>query len=523
MSLNLKCPRCGAPMRKATAWNGSLSEFWYECTRAPQCNTYFNSCKPLPHQFSVLRDNHKFILNAGGYGSAKTYATRQMIYKQLFLSPGGIVLVGANVSSQYEQTIKKELEADIPKAFVRSYSTQKQYMELVNGCRIIYRPLDDVDKLRSMNLSAFFIIEGSEVQQDAFTQLKSRLRNMAAANFAGYDSEGVPQYEHFRGKGLVETNPDSGWVREEMLDKASTITQHGTSNCNYQPDEKSADPAISAHISSSDSNPFLPENYIRDLISNKPGWWVERYIYGSFEFANGLCCPKYKDNIVPTFTVPDEWVRLVGHDPGLVDASAFVNLAVDDKKGIVYVYRDLQYHDMGVDELHERWMKEIAFDIGATQWYTQPVMDGKMHGRRMFTDKQTLDQMWAQYGVYFQPGHIPVLDRLWRLNTYLEAGRLKIMDSCENLLREFKEYKWAPQKLGVSSREKPVDRNNHSIDALQFALMCLPEKPSDLTLGAYTGFGTRVGVQKPKQAELWMFSDDDRDDEYGANNFMMEV
>ena len=496
-------------MRKAEAWNGSASEFWYVCEKAPQCNTYFNSCKPMEHQAAVLADGHKFKLNAGGYGSAKTYATRQFVYKQLFLNPGGIVLVGANVSSQYEQTIKKELEADIPKAFVRSYSSQKQYMELQNGCRLIYRPLDDVDKLRSMNLSAFVIIEGSEVSPDAFIQLKSRLRNMSAANFAGYDNTGVPQYKQFRGQGLVETNPDSGWVRSEMLEKSSDIYHHGTSNSHYTPGPD-ADPAISTHISSTDANPYLPDNYIRDLTAGKPGWWVDRYIYGSFEFANGLCCPKYKDNIVKTFTPPKSWVKLISMDPGLVDPTAIVNAAIDDTLGIVYIYRDHQYQDMGVAELHERWIKEVVYDMDMSELYTQPIMDGKMHGRRMFTDKQTLDQMWAQHGVYFQPGHIPIEDRLWRMNTYFEQGKVKIMDCCENLLREFKEYKWQPMKLGGPSKEKPVDRNNHSIDALSWILMKLPENPKDLTLGAWTSFGRDLSaLPKKSVATCWQLADDD--------------
>ena len=489
-------------MQKAIAFNEAESEFWYVCSRAPRCNTYYNSCQPLPHQQAVQRDDHTFILNAGGYGSAKTYTTRQLIYKQLFLHPGGQVLVGANVMSQYQQTIQKELEADIPKAFVRRSSTQKQFMELYNGCRLIYRPLDDADKLRSMNLSAFFIIEGSEVNPDAFTQLKSRLRNMAAFHNG-----------KFSGKGVVETNPDAGWVRTDLLDRADVITQHGTASTNYKAGSD-PDPSISVHISSSDSNPFLPPDYIKNLCHGKPNWWIERYIYGSFEFANGLCCPKYKDNIVPAFTPPKEWVKLISHDPGLVDPSAFVCAAVDDKNGIVYIYRDRQYKDMAVPELVEHWNKDIVYDMDMSELYTQPIMDGKMHGRRMFTDKQTLDAMWAQYGVYFQPGHIPVKDRLWRMNAYFESGRVKIMDNCENLQREFKDYKYKPVKLGMPVKEEPVDRNNHSIDAFSWILMKLPENPADLMLGAYSSFGRDLtSKQEYKERQtMWMFTDDNEDD-----------
>ena len=45
----------------------------------------------------------------------------------------------------------------------------------------MFRPLDDVDKLRSYNLTMFIIVEASEVDPEAFTQLKTRLRNLNAS------------------------------------------------------------------------------------------------------------------------------------------------------------------------------------------------------------------------------------------------------------------------------------------------------------------------------------------------------
>ncbi len=501
----LTCPRCGAPMEKAIAFNGGKSEFWFVCTRAPACNTYFNSFRPMQHQYDFLRDNHKFKLNAGGFGSAKTYATRQFIYKQCFLNPHGQVLVGANVSSQYENTIKKELEADIPAAFVKKYSQQKQMMELYNGCRILYRPFDDEGKIRSLNLSAWVIMEASEVDVSFFTQLKSRLRNMNAANLKGIDKYGRPIFEYFRGQGIAESNPESGWLREEYLAPADEIYQHGTAVVKYEPDPDKRDYNISVHISSTDSNIYLPETYISDLCKNKPQWWIDRYLFGSFEFANGLVVPEYKDLFVPAFDPPKNWVRLIAHDPGISDPSAFVVAAVDDRNGIVYIYRDLQYKDLGVTELYEKWCREVTFDMSMSQLYTQPILDPKIHGRRQVTDLQTYDQMWAQHGVFFQPGHISVEDRIFRLITYAKSGRLKIMDSCFNLKFELSEYKWDVKK-DKSYKQKPVDKNNHSIDAMEWILMKLPEDPSKLMLGAFSNF-TDGSENKPKDDGLWMFAD----------------
>ncbi len=505
-------------MKKAIAYNEGESEFWYVCTHSPKCNTYYNSFKPLPHQAAVLSDNHKFILNAGGFGSAKTYATRQLIYKQIFMSPGNLILVCANVSSQYKNTIQKELEADIPKAFVRSFNKMDQMMTLVNGSSIIYRPLDDVDKLRSLNLGAFFMIEGSEVDKEAFTQLKSRLRNMKAAKQAGVDATGKIIYKHFRGHGIIETNPDNGWIKTELLDCASAIKQHGTAHADYEPNPDKADPAISAHISSSDSNIYLPDGYIEDLCRNKPTWWVNRYIYGSFEFGEGLVVPNYRQCIVSHFRPEKSWVKLVAHDPGIADPAAFLCAAVDDVKGEVHIYRDNQWKDCNLKTLADHWIGDVSYDIDPTEYYTQPILDPKFYGRKQYNDDlSTYDQMWMQYGVHFQPGHVNILDAVLRINTYVESGRLKIHDNCSFLIEELKNWKWSKRTLENTGVQKPEDGNDHSISCLRWILCKLPEDPQRLMMGAYTGFGTEIqeGKKKTDQQKLfdWYFSDNEPKEE----------
>lgn len=214
-----RCPRCGQATKKAISWAGTPSEFWYECTN-PSCNTYINSYIPQAHQVAFHKDNHLLTGNFGGYGSGKTLTSREELYKHIFLTPGGNSLVGANVSSQYEQTIKRDIEYDIPKAFIQSSSTMKSYYDFQNGHRLLFRPFDDVNKLRSYNLTMFVIVEASECKAEVFTQLKTRLRNTAAGT-QKVDKHGDPVFKEIKGqlvpvmesdwrRGIIESNPDSG-------------------------------------------------------------------------------------------------------------------------------------------------------------------------------------------------------------------------------------------------------------------------------------------------------------------------
>jgi len=173
----------------ATAMNSGPSEYFLMCSDA-NCNTWINTYIPQEHQEAVHRDPHRIIGNFGAYGTGKTTTSREEIFKHLFITPSANVLIGANVTSQYEQTLKRELEADFPQFFVADYSAQKQYFDLTNGARVMYRPFDDEDKLRSYNLTMWVGVESSEIRPGAFHQLKTRLRNTSACTFQ-VDADGL--------------------------------------------------------------------------------------------------------------------------------------------------------------------------------------------------------------------------------------------------------------------------------------------------------------------------------------------
>lgn len=498
-----RCPRCGAPTEKAIAFNGGPSEFWYECT---QCNTFINTYIPQEHQAAVHRDAHRITGNFGGYGSGKTLTSREELYKHWFLTPNGNTLIGANVASQYEQTIKRDIEADFPKAFFRDYSVQKQWYELINGHRIIYRPFDDPEKLRSYNLSMFVIIEASEVKSASFTQLKSRLRN-GAAMLPEKNEDGSPKVRHTRTgvpipiikaswlKGIVESNPSAGWIRNDVLMKSSDIQKHGNNLEAYAIADDEADPAISTHITSAECNEFLPSDFIATLTKNKPAWWIARYVNGSFSYAEGLVYPDAIRNVVPWFEVPKWWKRIVAYDYGLVDNSAFIFGAVDEKANLLYIYKEIVTNNKNIEELAKLYHEGVA-DIPSGGMICSPIIDPKSGARRDY-DKKTLADHFLDYNIAFQPGAVNVDARVFRLNTYFMSDKLKIMDNCPVLIKELSDYKYKRDEESESGlQDKPEDKRNHCINALEWIVMELPADPKNLVYGIYTSSGRRLDEQE---------------------------
>lgn len=510
------CPNCGSPLGPTECFAGGPSTFWLECTK---CNTFVDTYMPLKHQEAVHQDVHKLIGNFGGYGTGKSMTDYKDLEKHILITPNADAMVTANISYQYEQTIKKEFEKDIPAAFVAAYSVKNQRMVFINGAVLSYRPLDDPNKLRSNNLTYWIIIEGSETFAESFHQLKTRLRNMAATvqklddkgeSMFKIDRDGrqIPVIEHDWRKGIVESNPDAGWIRTDMLLCSDKIYQHGCNRDHYDIDPAEVDHNISSHIATTDVNTFLPADYIDMICKNKPIWWIDRYVKSSFLYSEGLVYPAAAKCVIPWFEIPKDWRRIVAFDYGLSDNAVFLFGAVDEQAGILYIYKEIVMNNLNIEELAKKFKQETA-DIPIGGWITQPIMDPKNNKRDY--NKKDLATHFSELGIMFKPGTISVDARILRLNTYFEMQRVMILDTCTYLTGELKEYKFAERTLDNKKRTvKPVDKNNHAINPLEWIVMELPANPANLIYGTYNRAGQLIGEEEAKLNNTpWQLRDDD--------------
>lgn len=512
-----RCPRCNALLEPTPSISGAPSTDWLECSNKV-CNTFVDTYHPMEHQQAVHRDSHRIIGNFGSYGTGKTKTSEKEIEKHIFLTPNANILLGANITSQYEQTLLRDFEKSFPLAFMESRSQQKGYIDFINGARLMLRPFDDPDKLRSNNYSLVVMLEASEINADAFHQLKTRLRNTAATNPAtGADWR----------KLICESNPDSGWIRTDVLLVSDKIYQHGRfadEDYSYQQDPLSIDKFIATHVASTDVNHFLPPDYIQVNSKNKPEWWVKRFLHGSFLFAEGLVYPHAAKCIVPTPRDSEgnpltprhfpDWKILIAHDYGLMDEATFVYAGVDKKRNKLVVYK--------VDHTNNAPLKDLATlfkmgtkDIAFGQLYTTPIIDPKNNKRDY--NKKDLISHYQDYGITFKPGHINVEARIVRLNDYIEAGCLEIWDCCDFLIKEIKDYKFKPKTLDdKSSDNKPIDARNHAINPLEWIVMELPANPNRLILTGYDEYGRPMSEEEEKlhasSNNIWQLDDESEDD-----------
>jgi hypothetical protein len=192
-----------------------------------------------------------------------------------------------------------------------------------------------------------------------------------------------------------------------------------------------------------------------------------------------------------------------------MDEATFVYAAVDRKRNKLIVYK--------VDHTNNAPLKDLAAmfrdgtkDVSFGQMYTTPIIDPKNNKRDY--NKKDLISHYQDYGITFKPGHVNVEARIIRLNDYIESGNIEIWDCCTFLINELKEYKFKPKTLDdKSSDNRPIDKNNHSINALEWIGMELPANPNTLYLTGYDEYGRPMSEESEKMrlkaSQSWQLSD----------------
>lgn len=216
---------------------------------------YVDSYKPTQADF-ISDLTSDFCLCAGGYGSGKSTA----LYIKLILIckcfPNNKVLLGRKTMSDVERAILPELFELMPSSWFK-YEIKKGLITFNNGSSIILFGLDAMQsgsiadikkaqqKLKSLNLGAYFIDQLEEVEYEVIEVLNSRLRRTQ-----------VP----FR-QGNANCNPANFWAYDYYVANPR--------------------PGYRLYQSSMLQNPVLPWDYIRKQLSMGDDY-LRRFVFGEW-------------------------------------------------------------------------------------------------------------------------------------------------------------------------------------------------------------------------------------------------
>lgn len=214
-----------------------------------------------------------------------------------------------------------------------------------NGSKMIFKGMDKESKVMSIHgVSIVWIEECSDIRYAAFKQLKGRLRDERKSLhfFLSCNPVGKENwvYQRFfktkRSDGSVKTIVDE----KELYEKKTLVKKN-----------------VYYHHSLPTDNPFLPQQYLRELQSFKE---YDPYLYkvawlGRFGTMGRRVLPQFrvatnaKEFKRLVRNISESW-HFVGLDFGFEESyNAMVKCAVDMKNKILYIYDELYLNNMTDD------------------------------------------------------------------------------------------------------------------------------------------------------------------------------
>jgi phage terminase large subunit-like protein len=202
-----------------------------------------------------------------------------------------------------------------------------------------------------------------------------------------------------------------------------------------------------------DDIPHMTENDKAAMASYSPHQRDARS-KGIPALGSGVIYPvPLSEYVVKPFEIPKHWKKCYGMDVG--GKTAAVWLALDPDTKVTFAYADY-YKERAEPVIH-------AAGIKAKGEWIKGAIDPASRGRSQVDGKALMD-MYIDNGLHVVPAVNAVETGLYEVWEALSTGKLKVFDSCRELLREIQIY-MRDEKGNV------VKKNDHVMDAFRYAYM----------------------------------------------------
>lgn len=414
-------------------------------------------------------DDTDIIAVFGGYGSGKSKATLEEFLIRALENPRGSGLFAAQTLGQLKKTtLKTWFEEVCPPSLVRSYNKTDGIIVLENGFTIFVVATDEEQKIRSLNIGLAHIEEISGIKKSIFTQVQSRMRDPFTKNKAI----------------IVCSNPANTWIKDVFVDNEKRKDPS-------HPQHKDYNRFMRTFIWETKLNKYLPANFIEMNTIGKPEWYRKKYFEGSFEYNSGMVYPDIAETFIDPyqvtkdtdeFGIPKKWERLIALDYGLRNPTAVPFGAINPTTGEVIIYNEYYVREKTLPyHAQQLKMKMEHINVGLLRFMViDPACKNRMND--VVNGKSVLDH-FREYGLYFSLGNNNIEYGLAKVNSYIEAGKLKIYKNCINLIGELLGYVYPETDIDNADEnldEKPEKRNDHLCDALRYMVARLPDDPENL-------------------------------------------
>lgn len=252
---------------------------------------------------------------------------------------------------------------------------------------------------------------------------------------------------------IATTNPDGQyhWVKKSIIDRRTLL---GARVRQFTPLDN--------------PHPDIAEWVIKMERMFPPGtMWHSRYILGKWVAAEGAIYTVFdpETQVLPQLSLPPmlDWVS---------DGMDYGSSAAGNTRGLRIGIAPHPTEDGYALYVCGEWAPERDADIILSASYRKwsAGFAGEPAYKYLDTNAGSLAMQLTNDGV----GGVVTPDKsvnpgIQLVMSLLAAGRLFISDSCEELLKEFPSYRWDPA-AAKRGEDKPIKVNDHSLDALRYAL-----------------------------------------------------
>nr|DAG53320.1 MAG TPA: terminase large subunit [Caudoviricetes sp.] len=422
---------------------------------------------------SFLTDwEYEQYLLLGGYGSGKSYHVALKVIIKLMEEKRTCLVV-----RQVRETIKESCFAlfkeilsklgilsdepirhgQIPKGSGVVATSSPMEFRFPNGSRIIFRGMDNTEKIKSIHgVSIVWMEECSEIQYKAYTELLGRIREpkvtlhfIMTTNPVGKDNwiyNTFFTHTDDKGKQHVIQEEHELYIRRTLVNRKNGVYYHH---------------------SLPDDNPFLPPTYINRLDglkqTDKYLWIVARW--GRFG-ASGV-------RVLPNFVVAKDAKQFknkvhsissrfhfFGLDFGFEESyNALLCCCVDDKEKVLYIYKEIYMNHITDDRFSQRKdVKQVAELAGKCN---KPICADSAEPKTI--------QYYRQQGYNMYGAKKYIGSRLQNTKKMKRFTKIICSPMCKNTIRELKDLTYKTDSKGnVIYDEFNIDP--HTFSALWYAL-----------------------------------------------------
>lgn len=366
-------------------------------------------------------DRYRIIY--GGAGSGKSHYLGQEMLLNMIEDPNYSYLVVRKTAKSIKNSVFQSLidiASDMGVAKYFKFNKTNMSISCANGSRLITSGLDDVEKLKSIaGINRVFVEEASEITEEDFNQLDLRLRGTSSI---GYQL-------------TLAFNPisETHWLKKRFFDIGGDDIF--TLKTTYH-DNKFLDDAYRATL---EKLKEVDYNYYRIYCL---GEWGS---LGDLVYTNWT-----KENLTDKMASFDNIYN--GLDFGFSsDPTSFISVHLDNKSKTIYIFNEFGRQEMFIDDIASE-IKELSYVRKVTADSSEPrsIADLKRQGVNVVGAKKGPDSIL--HGI-----------------NWIKGYKIVIHEYCINTIKELSTYSWKKDKEGKAT-DKPIDANNHWLDALRYAL-----------------------------------------------------